>query len=252
MFARRPLLQVAVLPALWALLATDCTCGSKSGTGAGGTTNASGTGSSGTGATAGATSGGATGGVTGGSSSGTTGSPYGNQTTTSTVDVTDGGDGGGFGTGVVNLSDGGGISLGGGANFSSSFAYLSNSAQSLGASFVSRVNTATGIVEARYPSVQPLDNTGVNLCSPKNPSSCIVDLDVTYYDNAPSRTVVDLNGGVFVANRGQCDWALCTADMGNTSYNPHNPDGLSATDLMVGAVQGSVTYIANRVDHPDQ
>ena len=40
--------------------------------------------------------------------------------------------------------------------------------------------------------------------------------------------------------------------MGNTSYNPHNPDGLSATDLMVGAVQGSVTYIANRVDHPDQ
>ena len=156
-------------------------------------------------------------------------------------------DGGGFGSGVTNNPDGG-VSLGSAANFKSDFAYLSNSGQRAGSSFVSRVNTKTGLEEARYPSVLPLDNNGVNLCTAGQPSSCLVDLDVTYFDNAPSRTVVDLNGGVFVANRGQCDWQKCTADVGNVSYNPNNPDGTT----MLGAVQGSVTYIANRVDHPEQ
>ena len=232
-------------------LAASCNCSSgmiSSPTGGGGSTTSGGS-------TGGATSGGfSTGGFVTGGGTGqrpdSGGSMFGQQTTPpQPAQVSDGG---GFGTGVVNLPDGGGITLGPAVNFSSFFAYISNSAQQPGGSFVSRVNTQTGTEEARYPSVLPLDNAGKNMCPPKNPGACLVDVDSTYYDNAPSRTVVDLNGGVFVANRGQCDWAVCTADMGNKSYttNPDSPGGGGAP--MVGAVQGSVTYIANRVDHPEQ
>lgn len=205
----------------------------------------SGSASSGSGSGTSGQTGGSTGTHGTGSGAATTGSHYGQQTTP--LGPAEVGDGGGLGTGIVNLADGGGVTLGSQVNFNSFFAYLSNSAQAAGDSFVSRINTKTGQEEARYPSVMPLDNGGKNLCQGKTASTCLVDLDTTYYDNAPSRTVVDLNGGVFVANRGQCDWAVCTADMGNLSYNPNNPDS-----NMVGAVQGSVTYIANRVDHPDQ
>ncbi len=183
-------------------------------------------------------------GGSGGSSVGDGGYPSGPQSTPVTPASLDGG---GVGSGVAELPDGGGIALGNAANFKSHFAYLANSGQVAGSSFVSRVDTDTGAEVARYPTVIPLDNGGQPLCDAGQPTTCLVDVTSTYYDNAPSRTVVDLNGGLFVANRGQCDWAACTP--GNGAFlGPGDPGGNTGGVF----VQGSVTYVANRVDHPEQ
>jgi len=155
--------------------------------------------------------------------------------------------GAGSGSGIISLPDGGGVALGATANFHSNFAYIANSGQAVGDSFVSRVDTATGVEVARYPSVVPIDNEGTLLCTPGDLQSCLIDLGPTYYDNAPSRTVVDLNGGVFVANRGQCDWANCAP--GGGKFQGYSAGAYDSSHLFV---QGSVSYVANYVDHPEQ
>ncbi|HUB06257.1 MAG TPA: hypothetical protein VMB50_04615 [Myxococcales bacterium] len=225
-----------------ALLVAAC-CKSTPGTGA-----TSGSGGSTSGASSGSASTGGGGTASGGSSGGGTGqvdagSQYGPHQTPVTVASLDGG----AGAGLDELPDGGGVVLGTVANFKSHFAYQANSGQNADTSFVSRVDTDTGLELARYPSVVPVDNGGRPLCDAGQPTTCLVDVTSTFYDNAPSRTVVDLNGGVFVANRGQCDWYACTP--GNGKYlGPGDPGG-NANGVFV---QGSVTYIANFVDHPEQ
>ncbi len=195
------------------------------------------------------TRGGSSGGTTGsGSSAGSSGVGDGgwtvgpHQTPVTPASLTDGGAGQG-----VQAGPDGGIVLGSLANFSSHFAYQANSGQAAGSSFVSRVDTDTGQEVARYPSVVPIDNDGKALCAKGKPASCLVDVTSTYFDNAPSRTVVDLNGGVFVANRGQCDWAACAP--GSGAFVGAGTPGGNANGVFV---QGSVTYVANRVDHPEQ
>ncbi|MHB8417313.1 MAG: hypothetical protein ACYDCL_04505 [Myxococcales bacterium] len=219
-------------------LAACCKTGPASTSGSGGSTGgATATRGSSGGSTAG---GGSNGGTTG---AGDGGSPYGPHQTPVTPASLDGG----AGEGLDELPDGGGVVLGSIANFKSHFAYQANSGQNADSSFVSRVDTDTGKEIARYPSVIPVDNGGRLLCDAGQPASCLVDVTSTFYDNAPSRTVVDLNGGVFVANRGQCDWQACTPGNGNY-LGPGTPGGNQGGVF----VQGSVTYIANRVDHPEQ
>jgi hypothetical protein len=227
-----------------------CSCQKTPGSDGGGAGSAtsgtsSSSGSSGGSQTTGASSGGSSsGGKTDGGAKGDAGNPTGPQSTPVTPASLDGG---GIGAGVSELPDGGGIALGNVANFKSHFAYLANSGQQADTSFVSRVDTDTGAEVARYPSVIPLDNGGRLLCDAGQPTTCLVDVTSTFYDNAPSRTVVDLNGGLFVANRGQCDWADCTPGAG-AYVGPGDPGG-NANGVFV---QGSVTYVANRVDHPEQ
>ncbi|MHB1844414.1 MAG: hypothetical protein ACYCWW_06205 [Deltaproteobacteria bacterium] len=232
----------AVLGALGALSLSACcqkpgVSGGATGRGSG---SSGGRGASGGGSTGGATTGGSGAVSSSGASGGWTVGPH--QTPVTPASLADGGAGEG-----VQQSPDGGIVLGSLANFSSHFAYQANSGQAAGSSFVSRVDTDTGQEVARYPSVIPLDNDGKPLCTKGQSASCLVDVTATYYDNAPSRTVVDLNGGVFVANRGQCDWAACTPGAG--SFVGSGTPGGNANGVFV---QGSVTYIANRVDHPEQ
>ncbi|MHB1844413.1 MAG: hypothetical protein ACYCWW_06200 [Deltaproteobacteria bacterium] len=134
--------------------------------------------------------------------------------------------------GVVNGPDGG-VTLGPAANFTSNFAWVANEDGT-----VSMVDTDTQSIWGRYPAAIPVDMAGTNTCSggPGYTSSMSTMLSSGYHScEGTSRTVVDLNGGVFAANRVWSGWCF---------YDPGNYSAPGSAQM-----QPSVTHIANSKDH---
>ncbi len=138
----------------------------------------------------------------------------------------------GQGIGVTSGPDGG-ITLGPAANFTSNFAWVANEDGT-----VSMVDTDNGTIWGRYPAAIPVDMAGTNVCNGAGSygGSMNTMLSQSYHScQGTSRTVVDLNGGVFAANRVWSGWCF------------YDPGGYSAPGS--SQMQPSVTHIANGKDH---
>ncbi|MHB8417117.1 MAG: hypothetical protein ACYDCL_03510 [Myxococcales bacterium] len=140
-------------------------------------------------------------------------------------------DGGVSGVGlfVVINADGGGVTLGPVANFKHNFAWIANNDGTL-----SVINTDTATEVGNYPAAIPVDMAGQNFCKSNPPgyggkiSNAMKCMLQNPGQESTSRTVVDLNGGVFVANR---------AWNGGCEVSGDQMD------------QPSVTHINNAIDH---
>jgi hypothetical protein len=118
---------------------------------------------------------------------------------------------GGTGNGVVLAPDGG-IMLGSSAT-ELHFAWIANAS----AGTVSKFDTQTGNEVARYYSVIPMDGLG-------RTDGGVALLTANQF-NSPSRTAIDLNGDVWVANRAPGYQGSVTKIANDPSSCRHLPDG---------------------------
>jgi hypothetical protein len=163
-----------------------------------------------------------------------TGGGGGSKTGTQTVNTQVDGGTSGVGLFVVIAADGGGVTLGPVANFHSNFAWIANDNGT-----VSLIDTDLAQEVGNYPAAVPLDMAGNNFCK-GNPAaygpnisgamSCMLQNPTC---EATSRTVVDLNGGVWAANRA---WST------NYCGGGCQVDGDSEA-------QPSITHINNSIEH---